>query len=256
MEIFLHSAAWISLLTLTFMEIVLGIDNVVFISIVAGKLPKVDQQRARTIGMLMALFFRILLLLSIKWIVGLKEPIFTIFDLAISYRDLILIGGGLFLLWKSVTEMHHKLEGVEDEGKEPKVRSFSGVIFQIIVIDIVFSFDSILTAVGLADDVLIMILAVVISLGIMLAFSGKISDFINDRPTMKMLALSFLLMIGFLLVLEGLHQHIEKGYIYFAMAFSFVVELLNIRLLKKNKPVDLRDYIVEDPQNTSDIGKD
>ncbi|WNJ21040.1 TerC family protein [Pontibacter sp. G13] len=246
-------AGLMSLFTLTLMEIVLGIDNIVFISIVAGKLPKAQQPRARSIGLLMALAFRIMLLFTITWLVGLTEPLFT-FDLfglleeplGIGVKDLILIGGGLFLIAKSVSEMHHKLEGAEEEHKDSKAaKSMTSVILQIVMVDIVFSFDSILTAVGLTKDLAIMVAAVVISMGIMLAFAGKISDFINRRPTMKMLALAFLILIGFMLVLEGLHQHVDKGYIYFGMAFAFVVEILNGRLRKKSDPVKLHDNVPE-----------
>lgn len=249
-DIFAEPATWISLLTLTLMEIVLGIDNIIFISIVAGKLPASEQGKARTIGLMLALIFRIVLLLFISYIVGMTEPLFTI-DLPFGYgefaatgRDLILLGGGLFLIAKSTTEIHGKLEGEEDDHTVKKVAASLGqVVFQIILIDIVFSFDSILTAVGLVDHVIIMIVAVIISMGVMLAFSKKISDFVNDRPTIKMLALAFLIMIGFMLVLEALHQHVPKGYIYFAMAFSLGVELLNQRIRKKSEPVHLRDSI-------------
>jgi predicted tellurium resistance membrane protein TerC len=247
-DIFASPDTWISLLTLTFMEVVLGIDNIIFISIVAGKLPATTQGRARTIGLMLALVFRILLLLSISWIVGLKDPLFTINlpwgenDFGVTGRDLILMAGGLFLIAKSTTEIHHKLEGeIEEPGATKVYQSLNQVIIQIVLVDIVFSFDSILTAVGLVDEVIIMIIAVVISMGIMLAFSKYIADFVNQHPTIKMLALSFLIMIGFMLVLESLHQHVPKGYIYFAMFFSLVVEMLNMRLRKKSEPVQLRD---------------
>jgi predicted tellurium resistance membrane protein TerC len=239
------SEALVSLVALTFMEIVLGIDNIVFISIVTGKLPKEQQPRARNLGLILALGFRIALLLGITWIIGLKEPVFTLpipiggVTLEPSWRDMILFAGGLFLLSKSVSEMHGKLEGEEGEGQGPKkANGFARVIFQIIMLDVIFSFDSILTAVGLVepDMVLIMIIAVTISLVVMLLAAGKISAFINEHPTMKMLALAFLLLIGFMLAFEGLHslhhQEIPKGYIYFAMAFSFGVELLNMRVRK------------------------
>ena len=249
-DIFAEPATWISLLTLTLMEIVLGIDNIIFISIVAGKLPVEQQGKARTIGLMLALIFRVILLLFISYIVGMKDPLFTLDlpfgfdDFAVTGRDLILLGGGLFLIAKSTTEIHGKLEGEEEDHTVKKVvTSLGKVIFQIILIDIVFSFDSILTAVGLVDHVTIMIIAVVISMGVMLAFSKAISDFVNNRPTIKMLALAFLIMIGFMLVLEALHQHVPKGYIYFAMAFSLSVELLNQRLRKKTEPVHLRDSI-------------
>jgi predicted tellurium resistance membrane protein TerC len=239
---------WVSLITLTFMEIVLGIDNIIFISIVASKLPASEQGRARNIGLMLALVFRILLLLSITWIVGLKDPLFVldlpwgIDDFGVTGRDLILMAGGLFLIAKSTTEIHQKLEGEEEEvGVKKAPKSLFSVIIQIVLVDIVFSFDSILTAVGLVNNVVIMIIAVIISMGIMLAFSKYIADFVNKHPTIKMLALSFLIMIGFMLVLEALHQHVPKGYIYFAMFFSLFVEMLNMRLRKKTVPVHLRD---------------
>jgi len=247
-DIFASADTWISLLTLTFMEVVLGIDNIIFISIVAGKLPRAEQGRARTIGLMLALVFRILLLLSISWIVSLKDPLFVINlpwgenDFGVTGRDLILLAGGLFLIAKSTTEIHHKLEGeVEEPGVQKVFQSLGRVIVQIVLVDIVFSFDSILTAVGLVDEVLIMIIAVIIAMGIMLVFSKYIADFVNNHPTIKMLALSFLIMIGFMLVLESLHQHVPKGYIYFAMFFSLLVEMLNMRLRKKTEPVQLRD---------------
>ncbi|MBK0404484.1 TerC family protein [Adhaeribacter sp. BT258] len=249
-EIFAEPGTWISLFTLTLMEIVLGIDNIIFISIVAGKLPPEQQGKARTIGLMCALVFRVILLLFISHIVAMKDPLFTldlpfgIEDFGVTGRDLILFAGGLFLIAKSTTEIHGKLEGVEDDHTIKKVaHSLSKVIFQIILIDIVFSFDSILTAVGLVEHVTIMIIAVVLSMGVMLAFSKAISDFVNNRPTIKILALAFLIMIGFMLVLEALHQHVPKGYIYFAMAFSLAVELLNQRIRKKAEPVQLRDSI-------------
>jgi predicted tellurium resistance membrane protein TerC len=248
LELFSDPNTWISLITLTLMEIVLGIDNIIFISIVAGKLPVEDQGRARTIGLMCALVFRIILLLFISHIVAMKDPLFTLdlpFDMkdfGVTGRDLILFVGGLFLIAKSTSEIHGKLEGEEEELNVKKVaHSIGKVIFQIVLIDIVFSFDSILTAVGLVDHVTIMIVAVILSMGIMLAFSKVISDFVNNHPTIKMLALAFLIMIGFMLVLEALHQHVPKGYVYFAMAFSLIVELLNMRLRKKSKPIHLRD---------------
>ncbi len=247
---FAHGATWVSLITLTFMEIVLGIDNIIFISIVVNQLPKAVQARGRTIGLLLALLFRIGLLLSISWIVSLRAALFVLpfpwleQPFGVSGRDLILLGGGLFLMYKSTTEIHEKLQGEDEEDAGAKqAKTLASVIIQIIIIDIVFSFDSILTAVGLVDNVLVMIAAVICAMGIMLAFSGKVADFVNDNPTIKMLALSFLIMIGFMLVMEAAHKEVEKGYLYFAMAFSFVVELLNLRLRKKSKagPVKLRD---------------
>ncbi|WP_022821941.1 TerC family protein [Hymenobacter norwichensis] len=248
-SVFSDPQTWVSLLTLTFMEIVLGIDNIIFISIIVNRLPREQQPRGRTIGLLLALLFRIGLLLSISWIVGLKSALFTLNlpwmdePFGVTGRDLILLGGGLFLIGKSTTEIHTKLQGEEDEnGAAGKGgASMGNIIFQIIIIDIVFSFDSILTAVGLVDNVLIMIAAVILSMGVMLVFSGVVADFVNRNPTIKMLALSFLIMIGVMLVMESFHKEIEKGYIYFAMAFSLVVEILNMRLRKKSTPVHLRE---------------
>ncbi len=245
---FLHLATWVSLLTLTFMEIVLGIDNIIFISIVVNRLPREQQARGRTIGLLLALLFRIGLLLSISWIASLRAPLFNLpfpglaQPFGVTGRDLILLAGGLFLIYKSTTEIHNKLQGEEeDENLSKGYASMTSIILQIIVIDIVFSFDSILTAVGLVDNVLVMIAAVIVAMCIMLAFSGAVASFVNDNPTIKMLALSFLIMIGFMLVMEASHKEIEKGYLYFAMAFSLTVEMLNLRLRKKTKPVHLRD---------------
>lgn len=237
MEIFLQPEVWVSLLTLTFLEIVLGIDNIIFISIVADKLPKENQARARSLGLILAIVIRIFLLMGISYIVHLTEPLFSIFELDISVRDLILIAGGLFLLTKSTTEIHHKVNGDEAEvavGAKGKM-TVKGAIFQIIILDIVFSFDSILTAVGLSDHLPVMIAAVVISLGVMLAFAGKIAAFINEQPTIQMLALSFLIMIGTLLILDGFHVHVPKGYIYFSLVFSLLVEFLNQRMRKKRE---------------------
>lgn len=229
------TAGLISLLTLVVMEIVLGIDNIIFISVLTGKLPKDDQSKARRIGLSLALIMRIALLFGITWIMSLKHPLITIRNFDLSGRDLILLLGGLFLMYKSTMEIHEKIEGGEHvEGSKAKQLKFRTVIFQIVILDIVFSFDSILTAVGLVDNLLTMILAVVISLVIMLLFSRHVSDFVNKHPTVKMLALSFLLMIGLLLVAEAFHVHVPKGYVYFAMAFSFFVEVLNLRLRKKS----------------------
>lgn len=221
---------WVSLLTLTALEIVLGIDNIVFISILVDKLPKNQQPRARQIGLGLAMFMRIGLLLSIYWVIRLTNPIFNLFDQAISGRDLILIAGGLFLLAKSTFEIHDNLEGVEKKSsKKRKKITFKGVIFQILLLDVVFSLDSVITAVGMTDVVGVMIAAIVIAVIVMLISVNKISDFVARHPTVKMLALSFLLMIGISLIAEGLDQHIPKGYIYFAMAFSVFVEMLNLR---------------------------
>ncbi|MDX5431395.1 MAG: TerC family protein, partial [Bacteroidota bacterium] len=227
-ELFSTSAAWISLLTLTLMEIVLGIDNVIFISIVSGKLPTNQQKKARGIGIFLALFIRVILLMTISWIIGLTAPVFTVFSNEISWRDIILIAGGLFLIAKSTMEIHHRIEhGEEEANASSKAVSFNAIVGQIIILDVVFSFDSIITAVGLADHVSIMIIAVLISLVIMYIFAGPVSDFIQRNPTMKMLALSFLIMIGMTLIVEALDVHVPKGYVYFAMAFSLLVETLN-----------------------------
>jgi predicted tellurium resistance membrane protein TerC len=232
MEELLSVEGLVSLATLTFLEIILGIDNIVFISIISGRLPLEQQGKARSIGIILALVVRILMLLGVSWIIGLRATIFTIGTFSLSYRDLILIAGGLFLLAKSVSEMHAKLEGGHEE-KKVKTTTFRSTIFQIVVLDLVFSLDSILTAVGLVENLPIIIIAIVISLGVMLIFSRKISSFINDHPTMKILGISFLLMIGMLLVVEGFHVHVPKGYIYFSMAFALGVEILNMKIRKK-----------------------
>ncbi len=243
MEIFLHGEAWIALLTLTFLEVVLGVDNVIFISIVSNKLPEEQRPRARFIGLSLALITRVLLLLSITWIIGFTKPLFTIFEFELSGRDLILLLGGLFLIAKSTNEIHHKLEGQSHEETSRGPSTMSAVIFQIILLDIIFSFDSILTAVGLTDQVIIMIIAVVIAMIIMMIFAGRISAFITKHPTLEMLALSFLILIGFMLLVESLHYHVPKGYIYFAVFFSLIVEVLNMRLRKKQKPIKLKKRI-------------
>lgn len=246
---FTNPAVWISLMTLSFLEIVLGIDNIIFISIVAGKLPKKQQRKARNLGLLLAMFFRIGLLLSITWIIGLKDPVLIVPALAgiweeaiaLSYKDLILIAGGLFLIVKSTLEIHHKFSQnekveVKDSRKPTK---FGGVIFQIILVDAVFSFDSILTAVGLVDNVIIMIFAVIASIVIMMLFAGPVTKIINAHPTLQMLALSFLVVIGVVLIAGGLHQQVSKSIIYSCLGFSLIVELLNIRLRKKGKNAQL-----------------
>ena len=235
---------WIALATLTALEIVLGIDNVVFISILAGKLPPEQQARARRLGLGLAMFIRIGLLFSIVWIIRLTAPLFTVLEQEISGRDLILLVGGLFLLAKSTHEIHQKLEGEAGQISTRTAASFSGVIVQILLLDIVFSLDSVITAVGMVDQIAVMVAAVVIAVGFMLVFAGPISSFVERHPTVKMLALSFLLLIGFALIAEGLDQHIPKGYIYFAMAFSLGVETLNLRLRRKVEPVRLHERIV------------
>lgn len=225
----------IGLFTLIVMEIVLGIDNIIFISILAGKLPKNQQEKARRVGLILALVIRILLLFSISWIVGLKEPFFTIMGQGFSGRDIVLLIGGLFLMAKSTTEIHGKVTDEEDHTKKSlKKLTLNAAILQIIGLDIIFSFDSILTAVGLVDHVSIMIIAVIVSMLVMLAAAKAVSDFVNNHPTIKMLALSFLLMIGFMLTVEAFHVEVPKGYVYFAMAFSLLVELLNMRVRKKS----------------------
>ena len=241
MDALLSGEGLIALLTLTFLEIVLGVDNIIFISIVSNKLPQNQQAKARNIGLAMALIFRIALLLGITWIIGFTEPLFSVFGLDISGRDLILFAGGIFLLAKSTSEIHHKIEGEDaDEHTSGKTPSLLGTVAQIILLDMVFSFDSILTAIGLTEEVTIMIIAVTISIGVMMIFAGAISRFINDHPTLQILALSFLILIGFMLIVEALHYHVPKGYIYFAVGFSLLVEVLNMRLRKSSNPVKLR----------------
>ena len=233
--------AWIALLTLTVLEIVLGIDNIIFISILAGKLKEADQAKARTIGLAAAMIMRILLLLSLAWIIKLTKPLFHVGGLGISGRDLILLIGGLFLLGKATHEIHDKLEGEEGTAVARVAPSLTSVIVQIMLLDIVFSLDSVITAVGMAKDLGVMITAVVISVAIMLFAAAPISRFVDRHPTVKMLALSFLLLIGMSLIAEGFHFHIPKGYVYFAMGFSVFVEVLNIQFRRKAKPVKLHD---------------
>jgi len=247
MDALLTSDNLMALVTLTALEVVLGVDNVIFISILAGKLPAQDQARARRVGLMAAMVMRILLLFSLAWIVRLTEPFFTVLGRGISGRDLILLGGGLFLLAKATMEIHERLEGVDGERSARVAPSFGAVIFQIMLLDIVFSLDSVITAVGMADSLPVMVIAVVVAVGIMMVSSGTISEFVQRHPTVKVLALSFLLLIGMSLVAEGLGQHIPKGYIYFAMAFSVFVEVVNIRVRKSGVPVDLRDSYTADP---------
>ncbi len=233
--------ALVGLLTLTILEIVLGIDNVVFISILAGKLPAGQRSKARNIGLMLAMLTRIVLLFSITWIMRLTTPLFTVFGLGISGRDLILIVGGLFLIGKSTHEIHQKLEGEEGAASARVAPSFTSVIVQILLLDIVFSLDSVITAVGMVDNISIMITAVVIAVGFMIVFAAPVSRFVERHPTVKMLALSFLLLIGTVLVADGFHQHISKGYIYAAMAFSVFVEMLNLKVKRKAAPVKLHE---------------
>ena len=240
MEIFTSPANWLALGTLLLLEIVLGVDNVVFISILAGKLPPEQRRRARIVGLSLALITRILLLLTITWIMRLTTPLFEVFGHGVSGRDIILITGGLFLVAKSTHEMHERLEGEEGERAKRPPASFASVVTQILVLDIVFSLDSVITAVGMVDELLIMITAVILAVLFMLAFAGVVSDFVERHPTVKMLALAFLLLIGVVLIADGMGQHISKGYIYFAMAFSLFVEILNLRMrAKKSEPVKL-----------------
>ena len=260
LELVKQPEAWISLATLTLMEVVLGIDNIIFISILVGRMPKKQQAKARRIGLSLALFMRLGLLFTLSWIMGLKQPFVTILGRGISGRDVIMLGGGLFLVAKATHEIYEKLE-VESEDEDAgetdedtnevvaiktKSNAFLWTIAQILVLDIVFSLDSVITAVGMAKEVSIMVTAMVIAVGIMLVFAGKIGDFVNDHPSMKILALSFLLLIGVLLMAEGMGQHVSKGYIYFALGFSLLVELFNMRFRKKHKaPVKLHQRYTE-----------
>ncbi len=233
MELLTNPQAWIAFATLTALELVLGIDNIIFISILVDKLPKARRELARKIGLFMAMFMRIGLLLVLAWIVGLVAPMFTVMGQGISGRDLILILGGLFLIWKSTGEIHQSLEGDPEHGPSAVKATFAAVILQIMVVDLVFSLDSIITAVGMVDEVAIMIAAVVVSVGLMMLFAGPIGRFVSDHPTIKMLALSFLVVVGVVLVAEGFGHHVPKGYVYFGMAFSLCVEMLNIHMRKK-----------------------
>jgi predicted tellurium resistance membrane protein TerC len=240
-ELLSNPQAWIAFATLTALELVLGIDNIIFISILVDKLPKAKQEFARKLGLFMAMFMRIGLLLALAWIVGLVAPLFTVLGQEISGRDLVLIAGGLFLIYKSTGEIHQSMEGEEEHGKSVVKATLTSVILQIMVVDLVFSLDSIITAVGMVDDVRVMIAAVVVSVGLMMLFAGGIGRFVSDHPTIKMLALAFLVVVGVVLVAEGFDHHVPKGYVYFAMAFSLGVEMLNIRLRKKtDEPVKLR----------------
>jgi predicted tellurium resistance membrane protein TerC len=240
--------AWIGFLTLTVLEIVLGIDNIIFISILCGKLPPEQQGKARRIGLGLAMLMRILLLLSISWVTRLTRPLFVLPVLGqeISGRDLVLLLGGLFLLAKATREIHDKLEGSHADGSAKAGPSFANVLIQIVMLDIVFSLDSVITAVGMVTQVGVMITAVVVAVGFMMVFARPVSDFVHRHPTVKILALSFLLMIGLMLVAEGFHQHIPKGYVYFAMAFSVFVEMLNIRMRTKAEPVQLHERFGEE----------
>jgi predicted tellurium resistance membrane protein TerC len=235
MELLTSPQTWIAFATLTALELVLGIDNVIFISILVDKLPPAQREMARRIGLFMAMFMRIGLLLILSVIVGLVEPLITVMDQGFSGRDLILIFGGLFLLWKSTHEIHGSIEGDEEAATQSKALSFSSVIVQIMLIDLVFSLDSIITAVGMVDEVSIMIAAVVVSVGLMMVFASAIGRFVSAHPTIKMLALAFLVLVGVVLIAEGFGHHVPKGYIYFAMAFSVAVEMLNLKMRKKRQ---------------------
>ena len=235
LELLSDPQAWIALATLTALELVLGIDNIVFISILVDKLPKAQQERARRIGLFMAMFMRIGLLMVLSWIIGLVAPLFTVLGQEISGRDLILIVGGLFLIYKSTGEIHQSLEGEEGQSGSAVKATFTAVILQIMVVDMVFSLDSIITAVGMVDELAVMVAAVVLSVGMMMLFASAIGRFVSDHPTIKMLALAFLVVVGVVLIAEGLDYHVPKGFVYFAMAFSLGVEMLNIRMRKRSK---------------------
>jgi predicted tellurium resistance membrane protein TerC len=244
-ELLSDPQAWIAFATLTALELVLGIDNIIFISILVDKLPPERREFARRIGLFMAMFMRIGLLAILAWIVGLVAPLFTVFGQEISGRDLILVLGGMFLIWKSTGEIHQSLEGEEGHASAGAKATFAAVILQIMLIDLVFSLDSIITAVGMVDELAVMIAAVLASVALMMAFAGPIGRFVSDHPTIKMLALSFLVVVGVVLVAEGFGHHVPKGYVYFGMAFSLVVEMLNIRSRKRaKKPLQLRAHLV------------
>jgi len=248
MELLTDPQAWIAFATLTMLELVLGIDNIIFISILVDKLPPEKRVLARRLGLFMAMFMRIGLLLVLSWIIGLVAPLFTVFNQEISGRDLILIAGGLFLIWKSTGEIHQSLEGEEGHSSSAVQATFTAVILQIMVIDLVFSLDSIITAVGMVDEIAVMIAAVIASVGLMMVFAGAIGRFVSDHPSIKMLALSFLVVVGVVLLAEGFDHHVPKGYVYFAMAFSVGVEMLNIRMRKRSaKPVHLHNEYTREP---------
>jgi predicted tellurium resistance membrane protein TerC len=246
---------WISLLSLSLMEIVLGIDNIIFISILAGKLPAAEQPKARTVGLALALLMRLGLLFTISWMMRLTQPLFSVLSQEISGRDLILLGGGLFLVGKAVYEIHDKLEVDHHElpGRATSTRrvSFASILVQILLLDIVFSLDSVITAVGMAPSILIMMIAMVLAVGVMLVFAGPIGNFVERHPTMKILALSFLLLIGIVLIADGMGQHISKGYIYFAMAFALLVEVINLRVRRKSAPLKLYGPYEKSPEEAA-----
>jgi predicted tellurium resistance membrane protein TerC len=247
LEVLAQPEVWVSLVTLTAMEIVLGIDNVVFISILTSKLPPAQQPRARRIGLSLALILRLALLFAISWVMGLTAPLFEVFGQPFSGRDLILLAGGLFLVAKATHEIYDKLEVTHHEvSANPRVSSFAGILIQILALDVVFSLDSVITAVGMAQQIWVMVVAMVIAVGVMLAFAGAISAFVERHPSMKILALSFLLLIGVMLIVDGMGQHVGKGYIYFAMAFSLGVELINMRMRRNLAPVVLHHRFEND----------
>jgi len=250
LELLSDPQAWIALLTLTALELVLGIDNIVFISILVDKLPVAQREKARRIGLFLAMFMRVGLLLVLSWIVGLVAPLFSVLGRDISGRDLILIAGGLFLIYKATGEIHQSLEGQEGHASGAVKATFGAVILQIMVIDMVFSLDSIITAVGMVDRIEVMIAAVILSVGLMMVFASTIGRFVSDHPTIKMLALSFLVVVGVTLIAEGFDHHVPKGYIYFAMAFSIGVEMLNIRMRKRaKKPTELHAAYAREPEH-------
>jgi predicted tellurium resistance membrane protein TerC len=249
MEIFLQPSSWGALLTLTFLEIVLGIDNIIFISLVTNRLPEERQRVIRNTGLILAMIFRSLLLLTISFFIRLTTPVVTVFQLGISLRDMVLMAGGVFLVVKSISEVHRKMEG-EDHTIKVSVRdSALMVLVQIVILDLIFSFDSILTAIGLTDQIPLMVVAIVLSIGIMMIFAGRVSSFINRHPSLQILALSFLILIGFMLVIDGLHYHVPKGYIYFAVCFSLIVEMINMRVRKHSNPVHLHHDLPEKPED-------
>lgn len=243
---------WIALITLIALELILGVDNVIFISVLSGKLPVEQQSKARRTGLALAVISRILLLMSLSWIVGLTEPLFTVAGFEITGRDLILLIGGLFLVAKATAEIHEKLEGEEGHASAKIKATFTSVIIQILLLDVVFSLDSVITAVGMTDELWVMVVAVIVAAVVMIISADPIGDFVERHPTVKMLALSFLLLIGFTLIVEGLHQHIPKGYIYFAMGFSVFVEMLNLRLRSARKPIKLHQQYAPAPGDGTD----
>jgi predicted tellurium resistance membrane protein TerC len=249
MEMFLRPETWIALLTLTFLEIVLGIDNIIFISLVTNRLPVHRQRAIRNTGLLLAMLFRSLLLLTLSFFIRMTHPLFTILNLGLSIRDLVLMAGGVFLIIKSISEIHSKMEGDEHTVKVNVRSKTISVLIQIVLLDLIFSFDSILTAIGLTEQIPVMIMAIIIAIAVMMIFAGSVSRFINQHPTLQVLALSFLILIGFMLVIDGLHYHVPKGYIYFAVFFSLIVEVINIRIRRRAQPVHLHHDLPEKPED-------